>query len=235
MTRPSGLLAILEGLVSAVTAVAAVAVLWAVMWPRVSPPSQAPARSPIMSVNGIETGISPSSKLHSSARLAIIEFSDFECPFCGRYARDTYPRVQTELVDKGIVNYSFRHFPLEAIHKAAFKAGEASACAGEQGKFWEMHARLFDNQKQLSEPDLLAHAKALSLDESRFKSCLDDDMTARIRADQEEARKFGINSTPTFLVGIVQPNGKVKVVRKLSGAQPFETFQSIVDEVLKGA
>jgi predicted DsbA family dithiol-disulfide isomerase len=73
------------------------------------------------------------------------------------------------------------------------------------------------------------------LDDTKFKACLSEQMAGRIREDQEEAKRFGVNGTPTFLAGLVQPSGKVKVVRKLSGAQPYETFKSVVDEVLKGA
>lgn len=235
MTKRRQVQMALDGMTSLVTAVAALAVLWNVAWPRTAPPtSQRQSRTPTVTVDGIETDLGGASRIQNAAKLAIIEFSDFECPYCGRYARETYPRIQTELVDKGIVTYSFRHFPLEAIHKAALKAGEASVCAGDQGKFWEMHDRLFQNQQKLAETDLLVHARAIGLDSARFLSCLDKRMLATIRADQEEAKKFGVNSTPTFLFGIVGPTGKIKVVRKLSGAQPFEIFESIVDEVLKG-
>jgi protein-disulfide isomerase len=134
-----------------------------------------------------------------------------------------------------VVDYSFRQFPLESIHKAAFKAGEASACAGEQGKFWEMHERLFQNQQQLDPASLLSYASSLGVDAPRFQTCLAGQMVQRIRDDEDEAKRLGVNSTPTFLVGLLKQNGKVQVLRKIAGAVPYETFKSVVDEVLKGA
>ena len=94
----------------------------------------------------------------ADARLTIVEFSDFECPFCGRFNRDTFPQLKSEYIDTGKVRYVFRNFPLERIHPRAMKSAEAGACAHLQGKFWPMHDRLFANQQALTEPDLVAHA-----------------------------------------------------------------------------
>ena len=229
---------IIDLLTSVSTVAVAAGLIWTLAEPRRAGQMSTAAqvtRSPVTLIDGIETSLDIPVKHRDSAKIAIIEFSDFECPFCGRYAREIYPQVQANLVDKGIANYSFRHFPLESIHKSAFRAGEASACAGEQGKFWEMHDHLFQNQKPLADSDLFAYAQALRLDESAFRVCLREQMAGKIKSDQEEARKFGINSTPSFLVGTIQKNGKVKVLRKMSGAQPYEVFKSLVDEVLKAA
>jgi protein-disulfide isomerase len=227
---------VLEWVTSLATLAAALAIVWTVAFARAngSVPSGPAVRSPVTSVAGLEITLAETNKHHDGAKVAIIEFSDFECPYCGRYARDIYPEIKRAFVDSGIVDYSFRNFPLESIHKAALKAGEASVCAAEQGKFWEMHDQLFQNQKQLTEPDLVRYASTLSLDVTRFGNCLKDQVAERIRRDQDEAKKFDINATPSFLVGLIQSNGKVKVTRKVSGAQSLETFRAVIDEVRTG-
>ena len=93
------------------------------------------------------------------AKVVLVEFSDFQCPFCARFSRDTIPQVQTDYVDTGKIKYVFADFPLETIHPYAFKAAEAAGCAGEQGEFWKMHDHLFANQKALKPEDLSQYAE----------------------------------------------------------------------------
>ena len=100
----------------------------------------------------------------ADARVTIVEFTDYQCPFCSRYVRETYPQLDKEYVQTGKVKYVLRDLPLEAIHPLAMKAAEAAHCAGEQGKYWEMHDRLFANQTELARTDLAKHAQALGLD-----------------------------------------------------------------------
>jgi protein-disulfide isomerase len=122
--------------------------------------------------------------------------------------------------------------PLESIHKLAFKAAEAANCAGEQGKFWEMHDRLFANQKTL-EP-WKAHAEAVGLDVSKFEGCLNAGKQAEeIRKDMAEAQKAGVTGTPLFFLAYTDPNSsKVKTLFRLSGAQPFSAFKAQIDKLL---
>lgn len=123
-------------------------------------------------------------------------------------------------------------FPL-AMHKNAFKASEAGLCAGDQGKFWEMHDRLFANQQTLNPEDLIKHAEALGLDAAKFKECLDSGKhAADIKKVMAEGAKAGITGTPAFLLGFVQPDGKVKAVKKISGAQPYNAFKDAIDGLL---
>ena len=125
--------------------------------------------------------------------------------------------------------------PLESIHKQAFKAAEAAACAGDQGQYWEMHDRLFANQKALAPEQLRTYAEALQLDLSEFDSCLESSTHARrVRKDMATARAAGLTSTPSFGIGFTDPKdpNKVKVVRTLRGAQPFSTFKSTLDSLL---
>lgn len=155
----------------------------------------------------------------AGAKVTIVEFSDFECPFCSR-AETSVSEVMERYAGK--VRLVFRHFPLP-MHPNAPKAAEASACADEQGKFWEMHKQLFANQQKLTSPDLKAHAKAIGLDEAKFGECLDQGkMKAKVDADQQAGAEAGVTGTPAFFI-----NGKL-----LSGAQPFSAFQAIIDQEL---
>ena len=125
--------------------------------------------------------------------------------------------------------------PLERIHPLAFKASEATHCAEDQGKFWEMHARLFENQKAL-EP-WSAHAEALGLDVATFDACMESDKYAdAVRADMAEASKAGATGTPSFIIAKTDPEDLTKVtgVTFLRGAVPFANFKAALDAALEG-
>jgi protein-disulfide isomerase len=167
------------------------------------------------------------------AKLTLIEFSDYQCPYCARHTRDTDPQIEKEYVQTGKLRYVFFDMPLESIHRQAFKAAEASRCAGEQGKYWEMHERLFANQQAL-EP-ATPHAKALGLDVPRFDACMSTGKFAgAIRTDMAAAEKLGINSTPSFLLATTDPNDptRVKGLSLVRGAQPFGSFKLEIDKAL---
>ena len=156
------------------------------------------------------------------APVTIVEFSDFQCPFCVR-ARPTVSRVREVYGER--VRFAFRHYPLD-FHPQAQKAGEAAACAGEQDRFWQMHDRLWENSSKLQVPELKAHAQALGLDASGFASCLDSGRyAARVERDMAAGQSYGVSGTPAFFV-----NG-----RPLIGAQPFEAFQQVIDDELARA
>ena len=156
------------------------------------------------------------------APVTIVEFSDFQCPFCVR-ARPTVNRVREVYGDR--VRFAFRHYPLD-FHPQAQKAGEAAACAGEQDRFWQMHDRLWENPQKLEVPDLKAHAQALGLDAPAFAGCLDSGRHAGlVERDMQAGQAYGVSGTPAFFV-----NG-----RPLIGAQPFETFQQVIDDELARA
>ena len=169
-----------------------------------------------------------------NAKVTLVEFSEFQCPFCGRHARDTYPQVDKEYVQTGKVKYVFRDLPLESLHKNAFKAAEASHCAADQNKYWEMHDRLFANQNSLEPAMLTAHAQAVGLDTKKFQACLDSGKyAAQIRKDIADANKIGITGTPTTVIGLTQPNDpKIKVLRVIRGAQGYSSFKGVFDELL---
>jgi len=154
------------------------------------------------------------------APVTILEFSDFQCPFCVR-ARPTVNRVRETYGDR--VRFAFRHFPLD-FHAQAEKAGEAAACAADQGRFWEMHDLLWASSGKLQVADLKAHAATLGLDGAAFGQCLD---TGRhgglVERDVEAGQGLGVSGTPAFFV-----NG-----RPLVGAQPFEAFAQVIDDELQ--
>jgi protein-disulfide isomerase len=169
----------------------------------------------------------------NDAKVTLIEFSDYQCPFCGRHTRDTNPQLQKEYVETGKVRYVFFDMPLESIHPLAFKAAEAARCAEDQGKYWEMHDRLFANQQKLEPWD--EHAKALGLDLKLFDACMASDMhAAGIRADIATAQKLGINGTPSFLVALSDPKNQMQVkgLVLIRGAKPLAEFKTELDKAL---
>lgn len=162
------------------------------------------------------------SRGNAQAKVTIVEFSDFECPFCSK-AEESVTQVMDKYGDK--VRLVFRHFPL-SFHPHAPKAAEAAACAEDQGKFWEMHKILFANQQHLEVAELKEYATQAGLDASKFGECLDTSKNkAKVDTDQKAGAEAGVTGTPAFFI-----NGKL-----VSGAQPFSEFQKVIDaELAKG-
>jgi len=199
---------------------------------RVTEPS--PARGPVTEVSLDVPVAGRPVKGSAQATVAIVEFSDYQCPFCGRYVAQTLPRIASDYIASGKVQYFFVNFPIESLHPQAFRAHEAALCAGEQGKYWEMHDRLFANQKALAEEDLAGHAEAVGLDMGEYDACFESSRSAaRVREDQALGQRVGVGGTPLFLVGTIDAGGtSVQVVRAISGAQPFAVFKQTLDEAL---
>jgi len=156
-----------------------------------------------------------------TAPIDMIEFSDFQCPYC----ESAFPTVNQVLSTYGDrIHFTYRHYPL-AIHPRARPAAEASQCAAEQGKFWQFHDRLFGDQSKLGDNDFKQHAAQLGLDTAQFNACVDSHKyRAEIDNDIHAGDEAGVSGTPAFYI-----NG-----RMLSGAQPFEAFKRIIDEELAG-
>jgi predicted DsbA family dithiol-disulfide isomerase len=156
----------------------------------------------------------------SAAPVTIVEFADFECPYCAQVI-PIMKRVREAYGDK--VRFVFRDFPL-SIHANAGKAAEAGACAREQGKFWEMHDELFKDQRHLGVSDLKNAAKTLGLDVEAFDSCLDSSRhEATWKAESQEGEKYGVTGTPYFFV-----NGRI-----VNGVVPFAALKVMIDEELE--
>lgn len=154
------------------------------------------------------------------APLAIIEFADFECPYCGRYARETLPMLDREYIATGKLVYVFRHLPLAQLHPHAFNAAVVATCAARQGRFWEMHEQLIMHQTSLTDDDLLTRARVVGLALAPFNDCRISDGPTRVRADLHAAESLGLSGTPTLLLGTTDPDGRVRVRRIVTGAVP---------------
>ena len=191
-----------------------------------------PAAPPSAVGQVIDLGTSPV-RGERTAKLTLVEFSDYQCPFCGKYVRETYPQIETEYIKTGKVKSVFVDMPLESIHKFAFKAAQAAHCAGEEGKYWEMHDRLFESQKAL-EP-WTPHAEAVGLDVPKFEACLaSGKFDPEIRKDMAEAQRVGVTGTPAFMIARTDPgNSKVKVLAVLRGARAFADFKTEFDKLLE--
>ena len=159
----------------------------------------------------------------ATAPVTVVEFSDFQCPFCQR-VMPTLKRVREAYGDR--VRIVWKDFPLTSIHPQAFKAAEAGQCAREQGKFWEYHDQLFANQQALEPEFLKKYAADTGLDAATFSACLDTAKYAeRVQAQMGVGNSLGVSSTPSVFI-----NGRL-----LSGAQPYETFTAVIDEELERA
>lgn len=155
--------------------------------------------------------------------ITMVEFSDFECPYCGLYSKETFPLIKKEYVDAGKVKIVFKNFPLP-FHKKAEKAAEAGECAFEQGKFWEYKGKLFDNQENLATKNLKQYARDLGLDSKKFNQCLDSGRFEKeVKQDYQEGLERKLKGTPTFFIDS----------ETLFGAQPFSEFQKIFEEKLR--
>jgi protein-disulfide isomerase len=168
----------------------------------------------------------------SGAHVAIIEYADFECPYCGEYERQVFPQLLTDYIETGKVKYFYRDLPLP-MHAHAMPAARAAHCAGEQGKFWEMHDSLFAKQNALSAPAFLDRAQTLGLDTTKFTECQSSEkFTADIQKSISEAQQMRIDGTPTFFIGIVEPGGDVTIEKRFNGMAPFDMFKTELDVLL---
>jgi len=165
------------------------------------------------------------------APVTIIEFSDFQCPFCRKFYKETLPQIKKDYILTGKAKLVYRDFPLVQIHPGATPAAEGAECAKEQGEFWEMHDAIFDEQEKLGSgtvqftaDDVKKWAANIGLDTSKFNQCLDSGKYKQeVEKDLADGSAAGVNGTPaTFING-----------RLVSGAQPFAAFKVIIDEELK--
>lgn len=163
---------------------------------------------------------------NKDAKVTIVEYSDFQCPFCEKFWEETLPQIKKQYIDTGKVRFVYRHFPL-AFHSSAKPAALATECAGEQGKFWQMHDKIYEEQErtpQFAAADLKKWAVAISLDTAKFNQCFDSEKYAKkLSSDLASGQAAGVSGTPTVFI-----NGQ-----KIVGAQPYESFKSVIEELLK--
>jgi protein-disulfide isomerase len=167
------------------------------------------------------------------AKVTIIEFADFQCPFCARFVSETLPLIDKEYIQTGKVRFVMREYPLTNIHPYAHKAAEAARCAGDQGKYWQMHDKLFQNQKSLEVTNLKEYAKTIGLDAQAFNDCLDGGkQVEKIQRDVLEAQNLRVNGTPGFFLGLTTSGDTIKGTY-IEGAQPIELYRQIINSLLK--
>ena len=170
---------------------------------------------------------------HPTAPLTMVEFTDYQCPYCRKFQAEVWPRLKHDYIDTGKLRYIARDLPL-GFHAAAAPAAEAAHCAGEQGKFWEMHAALLGGAADLTSGGIARRAHAVGLDMTRFDECVArSGYAALIAAHVREADAAGIDGTPGFIVGRAA-HGELRGVR-IEGALPWDEFDALLRELLEGS
>ncbi|MEZ5318728.1 MAG: thioredoxin domain-containing protein [Vicinamibacterales bacterium] len=200
--------------------------------PSRTPPS-APARSAPAPLpeEPIDIGTA-ASRGAVSAPVGLLIFSDFQCPFCQRFATDTLPLIDSEYVARGKVRLLAMQFPLDRIHRQAFRAAQGAECARQQGRFWAYHDQLFAAPSALDDDSLMRRANDVGLDRQAFTACLAGGSAAEVRAGQELGARLGIAGTPGFIVGRFTPDGRLKATARVSGARPLPEFRAAFEVAL---
>jgi protein-disulfide isomerase len=168
---------------------------------------------------------------NADAKVTIIEFSDYQCPYCRAFWKNTFPQLKSEYIDKGLARFVYRDFPLD-YHDMSQKYAEATECAADQNKFWEMHDKIFAEQEKkgsgttisgITVKDVKKWAQQIGLDSGAFGQCLDSGKYAdEVKKDFADAEKAGLDGIPSFVI-----NGQLLV-----GAQPFSAFKTAIDKAL---
>lgn len=174
-------------------------------------------------------------KGNEDAPVTIVEFSDYQCPYCKRHANTVMNEITETYIDTGKVRFIMRENPIPNLHPRATAASAAALCAGQQGHYWDMHDALFTDQKANKDEDFQAMAEGMGLDMAAFDQCfVSDAIQAQIKADQVEAQKMGVSGTPSFVLGLTDPKdpNKVHLTKFIRGAQTFVTFSAAIDELL---
>ena len=170
----------------------------------------------------------------ATAPVTIVEISDYHCPFCRRHVQQTQPQIYSEYVDKGTVRHVFIHYPIDQLHPDAYKSHEAASCAADQGKFWELHAKLFEAAAR-SEEQIAAVAFSAGLDVNALKACMSSGKYRQaVRTSVEKMQALGVSGTPMFLIGKTPSgNAAFTALSTINGAQSFPAFKQAIDAALK--
>lgn len=167
---------------------------------------------------------------NSDAKVGIVEFSDYQCPFCSRFYKQTLPKIKEKFIDTGKVAFMYRDYPL-AFHDQAKQAAIAANCAGRQKAFWKMHNELFDKQRELGPGLYQKLAKDLKLNGKKFSKCLQQNRQSdEVEKDIAYAQELGVTGTPTFFIGRFK-DGKLLNAQRVTGAQPFSVFSEAINSI----
>ena len=170
----------------------------------------------------------------ASAKITLVEVSDYHCPFCRRNAVQTFPQVNADFIATGKARYVFVDYPIASLHPDAFKSHEAADCAGDQGKYWQMHTALFASAPVKDAAGLTQRAQSIGLDAARFSSCLASGRHAASITDSiARMEKLGIGGTPATLIGLTPAPGEpMKITGYVYGAKPYAEFKTQIDAAL---
>lgn len=219
--------AAIDALATFLVAAAALFVLWAQIEARWIDPRQ---NEQIQEIHDSTLKANALRNAKGGGEVVLVEFTDYECPFCARHAQEVEPALNA-LVTSNQLRYAVFHFPLEQAHRNARQAATAAECAAEQSRFWEMHQILFHDQKNLGPESFTKSAQNIGLDLSSFSHCLGGDVDRQITNDVAEGRRLGVTSTPTFFVGRVGPDGNVALVKRIKGFLPSSALLQVVADV----
>lgn len=195
------------------------------------------AAQPAFKEQVISIGPSPY-KGKADATVTLVEFSDYQCPFCARNYRQVVPTLEKEYIDTGKLKFVMRENPIPSLHRNATNASLAALCANDQGKYWEMHNIMFDNQRELGADNLKAFAGELGLDTATFNECLDSKKHEKqIQSDIASGAKLGVRGTPGFVLGLTDPKDpdKAKMSVFVKGAKSADHFKAVIEDLLKSA
>ncbi len=171
----------------------------------------------------------------ADAPVAVIEYADFECPYCGAFSQRTLPAIDRDFVQTGRVEWAYASLPLQEIHPHALNAAEAAECAARQGRFWEMHDALFADQEHLDQASLVDHARRLGLNLAEFSACVQGEGADAVRKAAASVRAAGISVTPTFLIARRESDGTLRLTQTVVGAVDYQAFKQALDEALAPA
>lgn len=171
---------------------------------------------------------------NKGANVVLVEFADYECPYCRQFAKDTMKQIEHDYINNGRIGFAFHDFPIESSHPHAFSAAIAALCAGDQGRLWEMNQKLLAESSELERENLFGYAEAMKLDMAKFGTCFADQRTTlRLRQSMRDAGEIGINGTPMFLVGIRKPGSRtIKGLRMIEGGYPYDVFKATLDTLI---
>jgi protein-disulfide isomerase len=217
-----------DSVVTLLTGVAAVLLIWRLAVPvGPEPPTIRVPEFEDVSASQLLVAVADSPTRGSgSAPVVLMEFSDFECPFCARFERETFGQIDREFIQSGRVEYVVKHFPLSEMHPHARGAAQTAWCAHTKGQFWEMRRALFA-RRSLAGASWRNIATELGLEPGGFDECLADPASASsIDADEQDGVRVGVSSTPTFFIGRRGEDGNVSLMWRLRGAAPYSVFEA---------
>jgi protein-disulfide isomerase len=173
------------------------------------------------------------SKGQPAAPITIVEVSDYHCPFCRRHFQQTQGRIDAEYVNTGKARHVFLHYPIDQLHPDAFRSHEAAACANDQGKFWNLHAKLFEKPSRTLE-EIIPLAQSVGIDTAALRTCVESGKhSSEVRESVKRMQQLGIDSTPTFLIGKTPAPGQpMQILKVVKGAFPYEQFKAALDPLL---